>query len=133
MIQRIDVNSCLLSAVGAGIIIKNDADFQVQHVLTDPSGRYVGVVGDHNEGSFLILLVQHVNLCSYYVHFSATSTTATFRLQNLYTSWGDLKALFDIMVDKISQLLLDTSHCLGPNYHYIYLRNINYFWKYYLY
>ena len=42
-------------AVGAGIVIKSEEDFIVHRYFTDPLGRYVGVIGDHEEGKFLIL------------------------------------------------------------------------------
>ena len=42
-------------SVGAGIIIKNEDSFKVHQCFHDPLGRYVGVVGDHEEGKFLIL------------------------------------------------------------------------------
>ena len=50
-------------SVGAVISIKDgvdqliNVDFQVQHVLHHPNGRYVGVTADHGEESFLILSV----------------------------------------------------------------------------
>ena len=40
------------NSVGAGIVIREVANFRVQK---DPNGRYVGVVGDHEEGNFPIL------------------------------------------------------------------------------
>ena len=43
------------NSVGAGIIIKNEEIFKVHHYFIDPDGRFVGVVGDHEEGKFLIL------------------------------------------------------------------------------
>ena len=43
------------SAVGAGIIIKDDDVFKVNHEIKDPKGRFVGVIGDHEEGRFLVL------------------------------------------------------------------------------
>ena len=42
-------------SVGAGIIIKNEESFKVHQCFHDPLGRFVGVVGDHEEGKFLIL------------------------------------------------------------------------------
>ena len=42
------------NAVGAGIIIKNNGCFRVDHVLKDPLGRFIGVLGDHEDGRFLI-------------------------------------------------------------------------------
>ena len=43
------------NAVGAGIIVKNPEIFQVHHYFLDPLGRYVGIVGDHLDGKFLVL------------------------------------------------------------------------------
>ena len=42
-------------SVGAGIIIKNEDSFKVHQSFHDPEGRFVGVLGDHEEGKFLIL------------------------------------------------------------------------------
>ena len=42
-------------AVGAGIIIRNEDSFKVLHSFNDPQGRYIGVIGDHEDGKFLIL------------------------------------------------------------------------------
>ena len=41
--------------MGAGIIIKNKDVFNVHHIFNDPYGRYVGIVGDHENGKFLVL------------------------------------------------------------------------------
>ena len=43
------------NSVGAGIIVKNEEVFKVQHYFIDPGGRFVGIVGDHEEGKFLVL------------------------------------------------------------------------------
>ena len=43
------------NSAGAGIIIKNEEVFKVHRYFLDPLGRYVGIVGDHEEGKFLIL------------------------------------------------------------------------------
>ena len=43
------------NAVGKGIIIKNDEIFKVQHQFIDPRGRYTAVIGDHEEGRFLVI------------------------------------------------------------------------------
>ena len=43
------------NAVGCGIVIKNEDIFKVQQEFVDPLGRYVAVIGDHEEGRFLIL------------------------------------------------------------------------------
>ena len=42
-------------SVGAGIIVKNEEVFKVHKYFLDPLGRYAGVVGDHEDGKFLIL------------------------------------------------------------------------------
>ena len=42
-------------AVGAGIIVRDPETFNVLHQFADPAGRYLGIVGDHEEGKFLIL------------------------------------------------------------------------------
>ena len=42
-------------AVGAGIVIRSDETFKVLSSFHDPLGRYVGVIGDHEEGKFLVL------------------------------------------------------------------------------
>lgn len=43
------------NSVGAGIIVKNEEVFKVHHFFIDPGGRYVGIVGDHEEGKFLVI------------------------------------------------------------------------------
>ena len=43
------------NSVGAGIIVKNEEVFKVHHYFIDPGGRYVGIVGDHEEGKFLVI------------------------------------------------------------------------------
>ena len=42
-------------AVGAGIIIHSEESFNVLHNFSDPLGRYVAVIGDHEEGKLLML------------------------------------------------------------------------------
>ena len=42
-------------AVGAGIIIRSNDTFNVLESFSDPLGRYIGVIGDHEEGRFLVL------------------------------------------------------------------------------
>ena len=42
-------------SVGAGIIVRDENSFKVHHHFSDPEGRYVGIVGDHEDGKFLIL------------------------------------------------------------------------------
>ena len=41
--------------MGAGIVIRDEETFKVHQCINDPQGRYVAVVGDHEEGEFLIL------------------------------------------------------------------------------
>ena len=41
--------------MGAGIVIRSDETFKVLSSFHDPLGRYVGVIGDHEEGKFLVL------------------------------------------------------------------------------
>ena len=43
------------NSVGTGIVIKNEEVFKVQQQFVDPLGRYVAVIGDHEEGRFLVL------------------------------------------------------------------------------
>ena len=42
-------------AVGAGIVIRSDETFKVLSSFHDPLGRYVGVIGDHEDGKFLVI------------------------------------------------------------------------------
>ena len=42
-------------AVGTGILVRNDEVFKVLQSFHDPQGRYTGIIGDHEEGKFLIL------------------------------------------------------------------------------
>ena len=42
------------NSVGAGIIVRNDETFRVDNVIKDPLGRYIAIIGDHEEGRFLI-------------------------------------------------------------------------------
>ena len=42
-------------AVGAGIVVRNSEVFKVHRSFHDPLGRYVGIIGDHEEGKFLVL------------------------------------------------------------------------------
>ena len=42
-------------AVGAGIVIRSEETFKVLSSFHDPLGRYVGVIGDHEDGKFLVL------------------------------------------------------------------------------
>ena len=44
-------------SVGAGIIVRNEEYFKVHHSFLDPLGRYVGIVGDHEDVKFLIISV----------------------------------------------------------------------------
>ena len=42
-------------AVGAGIVVRSNDSFNVLHSFSDPEGRYIGIIGDHEEGKFLVL------------------------------------------------------------------------------
>ena len=42
-------------AVGAGIIVKCQDTFKVHRCFDDPLGRYIGIIGDHEEGKLLVL------------------------------------------------------------------------------
>ena len=53
--KQIFLTSFGSNAVGVGIVIKSEEDFTVHRYFKDPLGRYVGVIGDHEEGKFLIL------------------------------------------------------------------------------
>ena len=43
------------NAVGAGVVIGSENIFKVSSHILDPLGRYAAVIGDHEEGKFLIL------------------------------------------------------------------------------
>ena len=53
--KQIFLTSFGTRSVGAGIIVKNEEVFKVHHYFIDPGGRYVGIVGDHEEGKFLVV------------------------------------------------------------------------------
>ena len=53
--KQIYLTSYGARSVGAGIIVKNNDSFNVHRCFCDPDGRYVGIVGDHEEGKFLVL------------------------------------------------------------------------------
>ena len=53
--KQIYLTSFGARSVGAGIIVKNNDSFNVHRCFCDPDGRYVGIVGDHEEGKFLVL------------------------------------------------------------------------------
>ena len=53
--KQIFLTSLGTRAVGAGIVIRNNENFNVLNTFKDPEGRYVGVIGDHEEGKFLVL------------------------------------------------------------------------------
>ena len=40
------------NSVGAGILKRNEDIFQVHHSFSDPSGRYIGVIGDTRKENF---------------------------------------------------------------------------------
>ena len=42
------------NSVGAGIVIRSSDVFKVDQVIKDPLGRYVAVLGDHEDGRFLV-------------------------------------------------------------------------------
>ena len=42
-------------AVGTGIVVRNSEVFKVLQSFHDPQGRFTGIIGDHEEGKFLIL------------------------------------------------------------------------------
>ena len=53
--KQIYLSSFGTRSVGAGIIVRNKDTFNVHHHFEDPLGRFVGIVGDHEEGKFLVL------------------------------------------------------------------------------
>ena len=53
--KQIYLTSFGTRSVGAGIIVKCEDSFKVHHYFSDPLGRYIGIVGDHEDGKFLIL------------------------------------------------------------------------------
>ena len=53
--KQIYLTSFGTRAVGAGIIVRSEESFTVLNHFDDPAGRYVGIVGDHEECKFLIL------------------------------------------------------------------------------
>ena len=53
--RQIYLSSYGTQAVGTGIIVRSEESFKVLHHFKDPLGRYVGIIGDHEEGKFLIL------------------------------------------------------------------------------
>ena len=53
--KQIYLTSYGTRAVGAGVIVRNPDVFKVLHHFEDPEGRYVGIVGDHEEGKFLVM------------------------------------------------------------------------------
>ena len=53
--KQIYLTSYGTRAVGAGIIVRSEESFHVLHHFDDPAGRYVGIVGDHEDAKFLIL------------------------------------------------------------------------------
>ena len=68
-------------AVGAGIIVKSNETFDVHHYFSDPQGRYVGIVGDHEEGRFLVL--------SFYSP-SIETEMKDFVIDNIYMQLNDM-------------------------------------------
>ena len=53
--KQIYLTSFGTRSVGAGIIVKCEDSFKVHHYFSDPLGRYIGIVGDHEDRKFLIL------------------------------------------------------------------------------
>ena len=53
--KQIYLTSYGTRAVGAGIIVRSEDIFKVLHHFEDPLGRYVGMIGDHKDGKFLVL------------------------------------------------------------------------------
>ena len=53
--KQVYLTSFGTKSVGAGIIVKNEDCFKVHHYFLDPLGRYAGIVGDHEDGKFLVL------------------------------------------------------------------------------
>ena len=53
--KQIFLTSYGTNAVGAGILVRSEETFNVLHEFKDPLGRYIGVIGDHEEGKFLIV------------------------------------------------------------------------------
>ena len=43
------------TSVGAGIIVKNEEVFKVHQSFLDPRGRYAAIIGDHEDGRFLVV------------------------------------------------------------------------------
>ena len=68
-------------SVGAGIIVRSKETFNVHHYFSDPQGRYVGIVGDHEEGKFLIL--------SFYSP-SIEREIKDFVINHIYTQLNDM-------------------------------------------
>ena len=74
--KQIFLTSFGTRAVGAGIVIRSNDTFEVLHTFNDPQGRYIGVIGDHEEGKFLIL--------SFYSP-SVTREIRDFVINHIYT------------------------------------------------
>ena len=53
--KQIFLTSAGTESVGAGIVIRDEESFTVRHSFIDPEGRYVGLVGDHEDSQFLLL------------------------------------------------------------------------------
>ena len=41
-------------AVGTGIVVRCNETFNVHHTFKDPEGKFIGIIGDHEEGKFLV-------------------------------------------------------------------------------
>ena len=79
--KQIYLTSFGARSVGAGIIVKSKETFSVHHYFSDPLGRYVGIVGDHEEGKFLIL--------SFYSP-SVEKEIKNFVINHIYTQLDDM-------------------------------------------
>ena len=69
------------NSVGAGIVIRQNDSFKVHQHFIDPGGRYVAIIGDHEESSFLIL-----SLYSPSVSHKLSSSLRS--LVSNYQNWG---------------------------------------------
>ena len=79
--KQIFLTSYGTRAVGTGIIVRNPEVFKVLHHFEDPEGRYVGIVGDHEEGKFLVL--------SFYSP-SIASEIKTFVIDQIYARLDEM-------------------------------------------
>ena len=40
--------------MGTGIVVRCNETFNVHHTFKDPEGKFIGIIGDHEEGKFLV-------------------------------------------------------------------------------